>query len=117
MGNLLLMGFDLGEFCSTTADVLQFVGWILTVFKISIPLVIIAYGMFDLGKAVVAEKDDEIKNATKRLMMRALAGVAIFFVPTIVLWIFGTINDYKAARSGSFDQCQACILTPWSGCK
>ena len=40
-------------FCDQASDVLGFIGWILTVFKIAIPLLIIGYGMFDLGKAVL----------------------------------------------------------------
>lgn len=82
-------------FCDQASDVLGFIGWILTVFKIAIPLLIIGYGMFDLGKAVVGSKDDDIKVASKRLMYRAIAGVLIFFVPTVVMWLFGTINGYK----------------------
>ena len=118
MSNLLLMGFDPGSFCSQASDILQFAGWILTVFKVAIPLLIIALGMFDLGKAVVASKDDEIKNATKRLLYRALAGVAIFFVPSIVLWLFGAINGYNDMHPEDFQICQDCVLTPWAkSCK
>ena len=77
-------------FCDQASDVLGFIGWILTVFKIAIPLLIIGYGMFDLGKAVVGSKDDDIKVASKRLMYRAIAGVLIFFVPTVVMWLYRT---------------------------
>src|SRR5574344_1261642 len=115
MSNLLFMEVDVSTFCSQASDILQFVGWVLTFFKIAIPIIIIAYGMFDLGKAVTAAKDDEIKTATKRLMYRAIAGVAIFFVPTSVLWLFGLINNYKTADENSgFGVCRTCVLTPWS---
>lgn len=114
MSDLLLMGFDPGTFCSEASEVLQFAGWILTVFKVAIPLLIIALGMFDLGKAVVASKDEEIKNATKRLLYRALAGVVIFFIPSIILWLFGSVNGYKEISPEEFQVCQDCILKPWS---
>lgn len=115
MANLLLAGVDMSRFCSDAAGVLQFVGWILTVFKIAVPLLIIGYGMFDLGKAVVGSKDDDIKKASKQLMMRAVAGVIIFFIPSIVLWLFQAIGSYNAAADQSdFPVCRKCILTPWN---
>ena len=101
-------------FCDQASDVLGFIGWILTVFKIAIPLLIIGYGMFDLGKAVVGSKDDDIKVASKRLMYRAIAGVLIFFVPTVVMWLFGNINGYKDMPVDNFKKCQDCILSPWN---
>ena len=44
--------------CTTLAPVWQIIGWVLWVFKIVIPIVIIIFGVIDLGKAVVASKDD-----------------------------------------------------------
>ena len=67
------------NFCSKTKSVWVLVGKLLSVFKIVIPLLIIIFGMIDLGKAVVASKDDEIKKAAKSLGFRALAGILIFF--------------------------------------
>lgn len=110
------MSFNMTEFCSKAANILQFVGWVLTVFKIAIPLLIIAFGIFDFGKAVTGGKDDDIKKSAKTLLMRAIAGVIIFFIPTIVLWVFGTINDYKET-AGDFEQCRSCVLTPWDNCQ
>ena len=104
---------DVSGFCDKASDVLGFIGWILTVFKVAIPLLIIGYGMFDLGKAVVGSKDDDSKVASKRLMYRAIAGVLIFFVPTVVMWLFGTINGYKDMPVDDFEKCQDCILYPW----
>ncbi len=111
----MLMGFNIEEFCSSTGAILQFVGYIVTFIKIAMPLVIIIYGIMDLGKAVVASKEDEIKTGAKRLMWRAVAGVAIFFIPSIVLWLFGTISQYAAAsENAGFDNCKTCILAPWN---
>lgn len=112
MENLFLV-WNIGSFCTEAADVLSLVGWILTVFKIAIPLIIVAYGMFDFGKAVTASKDDEIKKSAKTLGMRALAGVIIFFVPTIVMWIFGLVPSYSD-DAANFSVCEDCILRPGS---
>lgn len=114
MENLVLVGATLTNFCSSASSVLVWVGWILTIFKIAIPLLIIGYGMFDLGKAVVSSKDDEIKKAAKVLLKRAIAGLAIFFVPTVVMWIFGGVVSYGNDKNAIDDYpiCETCILHP-----
>lgn len=118
MSSLLLTGnVDPTSFCVEAAGILQFVGWILLFFRISIPLVIVAFGMFDFGKAVVASKDDEIKKQFKQLMLRIVAGIIIFFIPILVMWIFRVVGNFEDERAAaSFDNCQNCILTPHSGC-
>ena len=94
-------------FCADTTDIWQFVGWVLMVFKIVIPLLLIIFGMVDLGKAVVGSKDDEIKKATNSLMKRAIAGVIIFFIPTIVGFIFGLVDIEK-----TWTMCKDCLVSP-----
>ncbi len=111
--NGVTLDFSIESFCAESASLLQVVGWIVTIFKIAIPILIIILGLFDFGKAVVASKDDEIKKQSKTLMYRILAGFIIFFIPSIVLWLFSTINDYNSVK-GSFQRCEDCILRPWN---
>ena len=93
----LAAGFDITSFCTQMKDIVQIIGYILLVFKIAIPLLIIALGIFDFGKAVIAEKEDEIKKQTKRLIYRVIAGIVIFLIPNLILWIFTTfVDDYSA---------------------
>ena len=80
--------------CTDLWQVWQVLGWVLWVFKIVIPILIIVFGMIDLGKAVVASKDDEVKKAIKSLAMRAIAGVIIFFVPSLVSTIFKIVDGF-----------------------
>jgi amino acid transporter len=110
---------DVSGVCSGAAGLLQFVGYILTIFKIAIPLIIIALGIFDFGKAVTAAKDDEIKKSVKSLIMRAIAGVVIFFIPSIVMMIFDAVNNYsELTENNDFNVCEACVLKPWTNdCK
>ena len=56
------------SFCSDTKDIWQFVGTIVTIFKIVIPVLIIILGSVDLGKAVVAGKEEDIKKHTNILI-------------------------------------------------
>lgn len=110
--NMLSFSATVGDFCSSTKDLLRVVGIVLYIFKIAIPIVIIALGMFDFGKAVIAEKEDEIKKQTKRLIYRVIAGIIIFFIPTIVDLIFRTtVPDYES-DSSDFSVCSTCVLKP-----
>ena len=97
--------------CSDLQEVWQIVGWILWVFKIVIPIIIIIFGMIDLGKAVVASKDDEIKKSIRSLALRALAGIVIFFIPTIVNLVFMLVDDWNK-YSTDYSKCSRCISNP-----
>ena len=96
------------DFCSETIEIWRLVGKILNVFRIVIPLLVIIYGMIDLGKAVVASDDKEIKKAAKQLLIRIIAGICIFFVPTVVGFAFTLANNTDDGQL-----CRQCIT---SGC-
>ena len=123
MGNLMLIAVDeqmnvsnFGKsngFCAQSADIWQVVGYVLLVFKIVIPIILIVLGMIDLGRAVVSSKDDEIKKSMKSLMMRAIAAIAIFFVPSIISLIMGVVGGFKDVKE-DYDVCRTCIANPTS---
>ena len=75
-------------------------------------MLIIALGAFDFGKAVVAEKEDEIKKQAKRLVYRVVAGVLIFLLPTIILFVFKVFAPDYENGSQDFKTCEDCILRP-----
>ena len=103
-------------FCAESANIWQVVGYVLLVFKIVIPLLVIILGMIDLGKAVVAGKDDEVKKNIKSLMWRAIAAVVIFFIPTLVSLIMGLVSNFSDSGAKSdFDICRQCISSPGKG--
>ncbi len=92
---------DAADFCYETANVWQFVGVFVTVFKIVIPILLIIFGSIDLGKAVVASDDKAIKSATTTLVKRLIAAIVIFFIPTIVSAIFNLFNSGKSAMDSA----------------
>lgn len=98
-------------FCANSANVWQTVGYILLVFKIVIPILLIIFGMIDLGKAVIASKDDEIKKATNSLLKRAISAVVIFFIPTIIGVVMGIVGNFATVKE-DFDICRICISSP-----
>jgi len=101
------------EFCTKSAGLWALVGKILFVFKIVIPLLLIIFGMIDLGKAVISSDEKEIKNATTSIMRRLIAAVVIFFIPTIVGAVFGLIDNFNNDKdTADYDICEACITKP-----
>ena len=103
-------------FCAQTANIWQILGWVLLVFKIVIPLLLIIFGMIDLGKAVIASKDDEIKKSISSLVKRAIAAVIIFLLPTIISFIMTVVGGFNEEAQADFDICKNCITNPNSGC-
>lgn len=104
-------------FCESTANIWQIVGYVLLVFKIVIPLLLIILGMLDLGKAVIASKDDEIKKSITSLVKRAVAAVIIFLLPTIVSFLIGVIGGFNKDAEADYNVCRACIVNPGGECK
>ena len=103
------ISIDSSEYCGKLKEPLKFIGNIVLVFKIVIPLIIIAYGMIDFFRVMVGSKDDEIKKATRLLIFRAIAGVVIFLIPTVISFIFSLIDSW-ASIEGEFNACQKCVL-------
>lgn len=68
--------------------------------QIGIPILLIIMGSIDLGKAVLSSDDKEIKGATSKLVKRAIAAVAIFFIVTIVSLIMGLFTSSGADPDG-----------------
>ena len=95
--------------CSKLKSPLKFIGYILLIVKIVIPLLLIIFGVIDLFKAVTGGKDGEITKSLKTFIFRLIAGVAIFFIPTIISFIFSLVDGFDSVES-EFDICQKCIL-------
>lgn len=66
---------------------------IYPIIQIGIPIILIVMGSIDLGKAVMSSDDKEIKGATSKLIKRAIAAVAVFFVTTIVSLLMGLFDS------------------------
>lgn len=75
----------LGVNCQSLWPVISLVkNGVIPLIQIGIPIILIILGMLDLGKAVVASKEDEMKKAQSTFIKRVIIGVVVFFVPTVV---------------------------------
>ncbi len=100
-------------FCYQTVEIWQLVGVILLIFKIVIPIILIILGMVDLGKAVVSSDEKAIQKSAKSLGMRILAAVIIFFIPTLVSFVFSVISGFSDAKT-DYEICKTCVTHPRS---
>ena len=101
------------DFCLRTSAIWQFIGYALYAVKIIIPLIIIVFGIIDFIKAVMSSDDNAIKKAATSLLKRAIAGVIIFFVPTIVTVVFNLIENFTGGLE-PITECKTCLLNPTS---
>lgn len=96
--------------CSALMPIIRLIrDGVIPLIQIGIPIILILLGMLDLGKAVMASKEDEIKSAQKLLIKRCVYAVAIFFVVFIVQVVFGLV-------SGTQDSETAASATNWMTC-
>ncbi len=79
---------------------------IVNVIKIAIPIAIIIFGMIDLAKGVVSQKDDEIKKGQKTFFTRLLTGVIVFFV----IFIVQIVIRFVAEDSKNVLSCVDCFI-------
>lgn len=63
----------------------------VTLIQVLVPILLILWGMLDLGKAVMAQKEDEIKKGQQTFIKRLVAAAIVFFVVTIVRLVIGLV--------------------------
>ena len=66
---------------------------IIVILKFCIPILLVVLGMLDLGKGVIAGKEDEIKKGQQMFIKRLISAVFVFFVVTIVQLVVGFVDD------------------------
>ena len=83
-------------------------GIVLNIIKILIPLIIIIMGIKDFFYASVNSDKEAIQKASKKLGTRIIAGLIIFFIPTIVEFGLSLIDDDEI--NSMFKDCTKCLL-------
>lgn len=65
---------------------------IINILKIAIPILVIIFGLIDLGKAVMSAKEDDIKKNQGLLIKRVIVAVLVFFVVAVVQFVVGVVS-------------------------
>lgn len=80
-----------------------------TITQILVPIALVIYGSFDLVKAVMGQKEDEIKKGQQTLIKRLVEAVIIFFLFAIVKLVISLVADDKEQTNGIVD-CMECFI-------
>lgn len=111
---MMLTNIDCGSF-QVDSIIPAFTSTLVGAIKIFIPIVLIAFGMIDLAKAVMANDDKVMKEAQTKLVKRIVYAVVIFFVVAIVQLVFGMLagaddvdgTEYKS----NMTSCISCFVS------
>ncbi len=98
------------DFCADINPILRILGYVIFAIKIATPIILIVVGMIDLAKAVTLNDEKEVKKAQNLLIKKAVAGVLVFLVITIV----GLLT--KLVGGDQYKSCNTCLNSPWN-CK
>ena len=80
-GGTLVMDEMIPSLVSTAIDLI----------KIVVPILLVVFGMLDLGKAVMAQKEDEIKKGQQTFVKRLIAAVIVLLVVFVVEIAIGLV--------------------------
>ncbi len=57
---------------------------IIVIIEVVVPILLVIFGLLDMAKAVMAQKEDEIKKGQQTLIKRVIAAIIVFFVIALV---------------------------------
>lgn len=104
------------DICSQNGvrHVLHIFGYLVFALKIAVPLLLVIMGSMDFAKALVDSDDKAMKDALAKLIKRIIAGIIIFFLPTIFNFLLGLIDGVSENQT-NFTGCSNCLFTPFDG--
>lgn len=68
--------------------------------KIVVPILLVLFAMIDLGKAITAKKEEDIKKYQGNCVKRVITGIIVFLVLIIVEFLLGFVEP-ETGDSGS----------------
>ena len=89
----------------------QIVGYGMFFLKIVAPIILIIMSVIEISKAIVSNDDNAIKTSVGTMVKRAIAAVVIFFIPTIIAFVFRAVDGASEVK-GEFTCLSECISSP-----
>ena len=93
------------DVCGGLLPLVKVIVGVIRIFQIVIPIGLIIYGTIDLGKAVIASDEKEIKAAQSRLIKRFIYAAAVFFVPLLVTVVMNVVATGAEGDATSWANC------------
>lgn len=109
------MNISINHFCMSISPYLQMIGNLITIFKISLPFILIVLGVFDIAKAVISSKPESVRTYMLDFLKKLVICIIVFFIPTICMIVFSFVGEFTEIRKNSdldFDVCYSCLFKP-----
>lgn len=74
-------------------DTIEFINEIMKWIRIAVPLLLVAFGIFDFSQAVFSSSEDNIKKIREKFFKRIIAAVLVFLSPLFVKLILNLSNE------------------------
>ncbi len=81
------------------AKLAYIIAMVVRIIQVVVPVLLIIWGMLDLGKAVIAQKEVEIKKGQSTFIKRLIAAAIVFFVVVIVKLLVSLLADSSSGQS------------------
>ena len=85
--------------CGGLLPVVRMLRKVIWYIQILVPIGLLLYGSIDLGKAVIASDEKEVKAAQTRLIKRVIYAVVVFLVPMLVTLVMNIVAGSGAGDS------------------
>jgi len=96
-------------YCGDLFPILRLLKILYGILQFLIPIGLILFGAMDLGKAVIAGKEDEMKKAQSSFIKRVIYAVVFFLLFTIVSLVMNVVADTTVdTGEESWSQCWSC---------
>ena len=93
--------------CGGLLPIVRILRKVIWYIQILVPIGLLLYGSIDLGKAVIASDEKEVKAAQTRLIKRVVYAAVVFLVPMLVTLVMNLVAGSGAADSDT---------TSWQNC-
>ena len=110
-GTKMLYLSDICEESANTLKVIRFIGYLLVIVKILIPIGLIATGIISFSKAIIAGNEDTMKSTITSFAWKIVIAIVVFILPTIINFIIAKI-DGASDGTEDYANCRNCIFNP-----
>ena len=95
--------YDCNEFVTNNDKIVNIIRFVYNAIKIGVPIILVVVGMFDMGKAITQQKEDEIKKAQTLLVKKAVAALIVFLMFAFAQLIVSLVADDKDTTISCID--------------
>ena len=103
---------DYENICSNSnvKSAVKIIGIVVAIIRWVAPLIIIVLGIIDFTRVILSDDEKAISKAGGALGRRIIAGIVIFFIPTVMVAILNLLEVSIDITDSNWIGCTRCIL-------